>query len=229
MVLLPRRCERQCGRATMLKELAAAAASRLRAPKLRALRAFHVQCSSLTSAGVALCANGRHPLLLRGLPATKALPGVPRKAPLCLLCCRRRGGAPKPWRLPPPSFGLCGWPPLRRRRRHPGSCLSLPQQEGGTPAVWLASSTLRPVRFSSSPSPPRKLLAVTAAGRGHPGRVVRLLHAAAGQLLIVVVGFPNIKGIEALCAAPPEAPSLQVGSVAVEGVGHLRIVRHLRV
>ena len=69
----------------MLKELAAAAASRLRAPKLRALQAFHVQCSSLTSAGVALCANGRHPLLLRGLPATKALPGVPRKAPLCSL------------------------------------------------------------------------------------------------------------------------------------------------
>ena len=36
-------------------------------------------------------------------------------------------------------------------------------------------------------------------------------------------------GIEALCAAPPEAPSLQVGPVAVVGVGHLRIVRHLLV
>ena len=67
----------------MLKELAAAAALRLWAPKLRGLRAFHVQCPSLTPAGVALFANGRHPLLLRGLPATEALPGVPRKAPLC--------------------------------------------------------------------------------------------------------------------------------------------------
>ena len=64
----------------MLKELAAAAASLVQAPKLRALRAFYVQCSYLTPAGVALCANGRHPLLL---PATKALPEVPRKAPLC--------------------------------------------------------------------------------------------------------------------------------------------------
>jgi len=36
-------------------------------------------------------------------------------------------------------------------------------------------------------------------------------------------------GIEALCAAPPEAPSLQVGPVAAVGVGHLRIVRHLLV
>ena len=36
-------------------------------------------------------------------------------------------------------------------------------------------------------------------------------------------------GIEALCAAPPEAPSLQVGPVAVVGVGHLRIVHHLLV
>ena len=35
-----------------MKELAAMAASRLWAPKLRALRAFHVQCSSLTPAGV---------------------------------------------------------------------------------------------------------------------------------------------------------------------------------
>ena len=35
--------------------------------------------------------------------------------------------------------------------------------------------------------------------------------------------------IEALCAAPPEAPSLQVGPVAAEGVGHLRKVRHLLV
>ena len=35
-----------------MKELAATAASRLRAPKLRALREFHVQCSSLTPAGV---------------------------------------------------------------------------------------------------------------------------------------------------------------------------------
>ena len=35
--------------------------------------------------------------------------------------------------------------------------------------------------------------------------------------------------IEALCAAPLEAPSLQVGPVAVVGVGHLRIVRHLLV
>ena len=50
---------------------------------MRELRAFHVQCSSLTPAGAALCANGRHPLLLWGLPATKALPGVTRKAPLC--------------------------------------------------------------------------------------------------------------------------------------------------
>ena len=66
-----------------LKELAVAVASRLRAPKLRALRAFHVQCPSLTPAGAALCGNGRHPLLLRGLPATKALPGVSRRAPLC--------------------------------------------------------------------------------------------------------------------------------------------------
>ena len=36
-------------------------------------------------------------------------------------------------------------------------------------------------------------------------------------------------GIEALCAAPPEAPSLQVGPVAAVGVGHLRIVHHLLV
>ena len=35
--------------------------------------------------------------------------------------------------------------------------------------------------------------------------------------------------IEALCAAPPEALSLQVGPVAAVGVGHLRIVRHLLV
>ena len=35
--------------------------------------------------------------------------------------------------------------------------------------------------------------------------------------------------IEALCAAPPEAPSLQVGPVAAVGVGHFRIVRHLLV
>ena len=83
----------------MLVKLAAAAASQLRAPKLRALRAFHVQCPSLTPASAALCANGRHPLLLRGLPAMKAIPGVPRKAPLCSQVAwgketpRRRRGA----------------------------------------------------------------------------------------------------------------------------------------
>ena len=38
-----------------------------------------------------------------------------------------------------------------------------------------------------------------------------------------------LMNMEALCAAPPEAPSLQVGSVEVVGVGHLRIVRHLLV
>ena len=36
-------------------------------------------------------------------------------------------------------------------------------------------------------------------------------------------------GIEALCAAPPKAPSLQVGPVAAVGVGHFHIVRHLLV
>ena len=51
----------------------------MRAHKFRALRAFHVKCSFLTPTGVALCANGRHPLLLRGLPATKALPGCHAK------------------------------------------------------------------------------------------------------------------------------------------------------
>ena len=35
--------------------------------------------------------------------------------------------------------------------------------------------------------------------------------------------------IEALFAAPPEAPSLQVGPVAVVGVGHLCVVRHMLV
>ena len=35
----------------MLKELAATAASRLRAPKLQALQEFYVQCSSITPAG----------------------------------------------------------------------------------------------------------------------------------------------------------------------------------
>jgi len=47
--------------------------------------------------------------------------------------------------------------------------------------------------------------------------------------------IPNLKfklgvvSIEALRAAPPEAPSLQADPVAVVGVGHLRIVRHLLV
>ena len=42
---------------------------------LRAPRAFHVQCASPTPAVVALCAYGRHSLVLRGLPATKPMGG----------------------------------------------------------------------------------------------------------------------------------------------------------
>ena len=53
----------------MLKELAVADASWLRALTFRALRVFCVQCASPNPAGVALCANDRHPVLLRSLPA----------------------------------------------------------------------------------------------------------------------------------------------------------------
>ena len=54
--------------------LYATAASRLRAPKLEALRAFHVQCSSLTPAGV-VCSSLRRAAAGEGAAAQDLQPG----------------------------------------------------------------------------------------------------------------------------------------------------------